>query len=82
MQGRNRVRGTALGKDFASAAFTLAALGGNAQFELDVVKAHAGTRMAGNLTVRNPVADTNDHGGRQKWLAIDEGLIINTNTSH
>ena len=82
LQRGHRMRGTALGNHFAGAAFTLAALGGHTQLELDVVKTHASARMAGNLTVRNPAADTNDHGSRQFWLAIEEGLIINTNTSH
>ena len=82
MQGCHRVRGTALRENFAGTAFTLAALGGNAQFKLDVVKPHARTCVASNFTVRNPVTDTNDHGDRQSWLAIDEALIINTNTSH
>ena len=71
MQGRNRVRGTALGKDFAGAAFTLAALGGNAQFELDFVKAQTRPGVAGNFSVRNSAAYTDDHGGKlSSWLLI------------
>jgi hypothetical protein len=55
--------------DIAGATFAATALGGYAQFELDFVKAHACTCVAGNLTVGNPAANTDDHGGRQcGWL--------------
>lgn len=42
--------------------FALTALGGNPEFELDIVKAQTGTRMACYFTVRNSAADTDDHG--------------------
>ena len=42
--------------------FTLAALGGDAQFELNLVKTHARTGVAGNVAIRNSVADANNHG--------------------
>ena len=63
------MRSTALRHHVAGAAFAASALGGHAQLELDLIEAHAGTGMAGNLTVRNPAANTDDHGGRQcGWL--------------
>ena len=52
----------ALGHHIACAAFALAALGGHAQFKLDFVKAHARTGVAGDFAVRDPAADTDDHG--------------------
>jgi hypothetical protein len=58
------------------AAFATAALGGYAQFELDFVKAHAGTRVAGNFTVGNPAADTDDHGGRQFGWLLKEVIAL------
>ena len=54
--------GTALLDQLTRAAFAAAAAGGNAQLELDVVKAHAGVRLAGDLAVGHSVADTNNHG--------------------
>jgi len=44
------------------AGFTLAALGGNAQFELDVVKTHARARSTGDAVLTASTADANDHG--------------------
>ncbi len=53
----------------AGAAFAPATLGGHAEFELYVVKPVARTNMAGDVTVRNAVAYTDDHGGKQGgWL--------------
>ncbi|MFM9899844.1 MAG: hypothetical protein ACKVOT_02420 [Polaromonas sp.] len=40
----------------------MAALGGNTQFKLDIVKAHASVGVAGDVAVRNSAADANDHG--------------------
>ena len=45
------MRHTALRHDVTRTAFALAALGGYAQLELDVVKTQTGTGMAGNLSV-------------------------------
>jgi hypothetical protein len=42
--------------------FALAALGGDPEFELDLVKTHTGTCMTGNFTVRDSATDTDDHG--------------------
>jgi len=77
-----RAAGAALRHYVAGAAFALAALGGYAEFELDLVKAQACTGMAGNFAVRNSAADANDHG--VAWLVIDSigGVIINANPSH
>ncbi len=49
------------------ATFASPALGGDTELELDVVEAHAGSCMAGNITLGNAFADTDDHGGG--WLA-------------
>lgn len=75
VQRSHRVRCMALGHHVAGAAFTAAALGGHTQLELDLVKTHAGTGVAGDFTVRNSAADTNDHGsGQCEKLAVAEGL--------
>jgi hypothetical protein len=80
---RNGMRGAALRDDVACAAFALATLGGHAEFELDFVENHAGTRMARDFSVRHSTAYADDHGGRGSgWLAVDEDSIINTNPSH
>lgn len=75
MQGGDRVRSVALGNDIPRASFALAALGGHAKFELDFVKAHPGSRMAGNFTVRDSTAHTDDHGekARTGWLLMKCG---------
>jgi hypothetical protein len=77
-----RAAGAALRHHVAGAAFALAALGGDAEFELDLVKAQACTGMAGNFAVRDSAADANDHG--VAWLVIDSigEVIINANLSH
>ena len=60
----------------AGAAFAASALGGDAQLELNLIEAHASACMAGNLPVRNPAANTDDHDGKQAvWLAVEEELI-------
>ena len=48
VQRSNRMTALALGHHIARTAFTPAALGGHAQFELDFVKAHARTGVAGD----------------------------------
>ncbi|BEU97127.1 hypothetical protein ACDW_28320 [Acidovorax sp. DW039] len=59
----------ALRHDIAGAAFAAAALGGDAQFELDFVKAQTRPGVAGNLSVRNSAAYADDHGGKHiGWL--------------
>ena len=83
MQRRDRMRGTALRDHFARAPFALTALGRNTKLELDVIEAPSGPDMAGDITVGNPLANTDDHDGgkRETWLAVG-ALIINTNLSH
>ena len=62
------------------AAFAATALGGYAQLELNGIKTHASVGAAGNVTVRNTVANTDDHGGVQgRWREV---VSINTNLSH
>ena len=83
MQRRNRVRRTALRDNFTRAPFALATLGRDTQLELDVIEAPSCPDMAGDITVGNPLANTDDHGGSKckTWLAVG-ALIINTNLSH
>ena len=56
----------ALGHHIPGATFALPTLGGNTQFELDLVKTKAGTCVAGDFAVRDSVADADDH---LDWLA-------------
>ena len=71
MDRSNRMRRTALRHDIAGAALAAAALGGNAQLELDFVKAQTRPGVAGNFSVRNSAAYTDDHGGKlSSWLLI------------
>ena len=44
------------------AGFALPALGGNTEFELNFVKTHACTGMAGDFTVGDSATDADDHG--------------------
>ena len=53
----------ALGDHIPGAAFAATALGSDTEFELDLVKAHACTGVADDVTVRDAAADTDDHGG-------------------
>lgn len=68
IDGRHGAAGVALLHQTAGHAFAIAALGGDAQLELNVVKIHAGVGVACNLTVRHSAADTHDHG-LAFWLA-------------
>jgi hypothetical protein len=52
----------ALGHQIACAILTIAALGGNTQLQLDLVKTHSCPGKAGNLAVGDAVADADDHG--------------------
>lgn len=72
VNGGNRVHRTALGHDIAYTPFAAATLGCDTKFELNVIKAETRTRMAGNFTVRNSMADTNNHGGRKAGLLLIE----------
>ena len=66
MQGRNRCLGAALRNQITGGTFAAAALGGDTQFKLDFVKTHASPGVAGDFTVGNSAADTNDHGSGQR----------------
>ena len=82
-QGSDGAGGVALGNHVAGAAFAAATLHGHAQLKLDFIKTHARTRMAGNVTVRNTAADTNNHGSGAlsgRWFTVK--MIINENLSH
>jgi hypothetical protein len=68
VNGCKRVHSTALCDDIACAPFAATTLGCNAKLELNVIKAEACTRMAGNLAVGNSVTYTNNHGGRKAGL--------------
>ncbi len=71
MHRSNRMRRTALRHHIAGAARAATTLGGNAQFELDFVKAQTRPGVAGNFSVRNSAAYTDDHGGKlSSWLLI------------
>jgi hypothetical protein len=65
MQSGHGRHAVALGDHVAGAVFTLAALGGHAQLELDIVKTHPGTRMARDLAVRHSTANTDDHDAKR-----------------
>jgi hypothetical protein len=62
MQGCHWLTATALRHYIACHSLATAALGGYAQLKLDVVKTHARVGMAGNFTVRDAMADTDNHG--------------------
>ena len=62
-----RASATALSDEVTRAAFALAALGGNTQFELDLVKTRPRTRVADDFAVGNSAADTDDHGLACWW---------------
>jgi hypothetical protein len=73
----------ALSNHITGAAFAAAALGGDTEFELDLVKAHAGAGMADDVTVRDAAANTDDHGGGSVLVGFKQAtLIINANHSY
>jgi hypothetical protein len=43
---------------------------GHAEFELNLVERHARMCVACDFAVRNPAANTNNHGLKQMWLAV------------
>lgn len=63
-----------LSYDVERARLATSALRCNTQLELDVFKAEACLCVAGYFTVGYAMADADDHGDRQPWLAVDEGL--------
>jgi hypothetical protein len=54
--------GVALVDDFACAVFAAPALGGNPQFELDVIESLALAGVQSNLFLGHAAANTNNHG--------------------
>ena len=68
-QGSDGAGGVALGNHVAGAAFAATALQSNTQFKLDFIKRHACMRMACNLSIRDPTANTNDHGAMNSVVA-------------
>ena len=68
-QGGDRTRRAALFDHIAGAAFAATALQSNTQFKLDFIKRHACMRMACNLSIRDPTANTNDHGAMNSVVA-------------
>ena len=61
-QGGHGLAGAALRYHVTCAVFAAAALRGNAELELDFVKAHSCTGMACDFTVGDTAANTDDHG--------------------
>lgn len=61
MNGRTPRGGAALGNDVTRIALAAAALGGNAQFKLNFVKAHTRVGVASDFTIRDAVTYTNNH---------------------
>ena len=72
----------ALCHHITGASFALTALRRHTQLELNIVKTHTGAGMAGDFAVRDPAADTDDHGEPLKVGGFDKKLIINENRSY
>jgi len=72
--GCDRVRGAALGHHVTRTTLAAAALGGHAEFELNLVESHAGTRMPRDLAIGNSATHADDHGGQQMagWLGCGD----------
>lgn len=64
-----RAAAVALRDHVACATFALAALGGDTQFELDLIETQPGTGVAGDFAIGDSAADTNNHGVAC-WLVI------------
>jgi hypothetical protein len=62
MGGGDGALGVAAGNHVVGTFGTAAALGGNAQLKLNVIKTHALAGKLGNGFVANAVADANNHG--------------------
>ena len=72
----NRAGRTALRYNVAGAAFAAATLSGHTEFELNFIERHSGTRMTRDIPIRNPTANTNDHGFESAvgWLLLKSEL--------
>ena len=69
MQGSHGAGRAALGHHVTGALLAAAALGGDSQFELNFVEAHACVRMACDFAVGDSAANTDDHDAkRPSWL--------------
>lgn len=81
MRRRLRGQGTplALPHHLAGAAFATPAPGGHSQRALDTAEVQARVRLAGDIPVRDLMADANDHG---RGEVIGLAVIINANESH
>lgn len=79
---------TALRYNITCAAFTSPALGGQARFKLNVVKAHTRLGVPGDFSVRYIAADTDNHGVTRvrRWSYLNGSCeaycIVNANRSY
>jgi hypothetical protein len=70
------MRRVALRNNVASTSLASTALCRNAQFKLDVVKTHPGPDMARNVTVRDSMANADDHGwAAGSWLLVNVSSV-------
>ena len=72
--------GATLRHHVACTLLTAAALGGDTQLHLDVIKIHTGAGMARNFLIRNPSAHADNHGKHSN--STGNGVIINENPYH